>query len=133
MVASWALVEVPRYLFYMVSQLMPSHKVPYPLFWARYNLFMMLYPTGISGEMLQMYISLTDFLVSAPVFYRWTIVLMLIYLPGGPFMIMNMNANRIGAGRRRARASSPPRPVDGLVWPITNEKTGERSSTRTNR
>jgi Protein tyrosine phosphatase-like protein, PTPLA len=39
---SWALVEVPRYLFYVFNLL---GDVPYPLFWLRYSLFALLYPT----------------------------------------------------------------------------------------
>jgi very-long-chain (3R)-3-hydroxyacyl-CoA dehydratase len=49
---SWALVEVPRYLFYAVNIL---GSVPYPLFWLRYSLFSVLYPTGITGELGCMY------------------------------------------------------------------------------
>ncbi len=45
---SWALVEVPRYLFYALNIM---KMVPYPLFWLRYSLFAILYPTGITGEL----------------------------------------------------------------------------------
>ena len=45
---SWGLVEVPRYLFYALNLL---DAVPYPLFWLRYSLFAVLYPTGITGEL----------------------------------------------------------------------------------
>jgi very-long-chain (3R)-3-hydroxyacyl-CoA dehydratase len=51
---SWALVEVPRYLFYAVNLMGP---VPYPLFWLRYSLFAILYPTGITGELGCMYMA----------------------------------------------------------------------------
>ena len=44
---SWACVEVPRYLFYAVNLF--TEVVPYPLFFLRYNLFMVLYPSGITG------------------------------------------------------------------------------------
>ena len=40
-------MEVPRYLFYACNLFMK--KVPTPLFFLRYNLFMALYPSGISG------------------------------------------------------------------------------------
>eukprot|EP01041_Mallomonas_annulata_P002213 gene2213-4301_t len=49
---SWACVEVPRYLFYGLN-LMGA--VPYPVFWLRYSLFAILYPTGITGELGCMY------------------------------------------------------------------------------
>lgn len=54
---SWALVEVPRYAFYAMNLL---GSVPYPLFWLRYSLFAILYPTGITGELGCMYYSLVD-------------------------------------------------------------------------
>ena len=37
MIASWSLVEVPRYAFYAIKQAGAS--VPYPIFVARYNFF----------------------------------------------------------------------------------------------
>ena len=56
MVAAWACVEVPRYLFYAVNLFAAGpHKIPMPLFWLRYTLFVVLYPAGISGELLQMW------------------------------------------------------------------------------
>ena len=56
MVAAWACVEVPRYLFYAVNLFASGpHKIPMPLFWLRYTLFVVLYPAGISGELLQMW------------------------------------------------------------------------------
>ena len=52
MAISWALVEVPRYCFYLNSLLGPGGQtgVLYPIFWLRYSLFAILYPTGITGE-----------------------------------------------------------------------------------
>lgn len=55
--SSWALVEVPRYLFYAVNIMMEP---PFPLFWLRYSLFAILYPTGITGELGCMYCALFD-------------------------------------------------------------------------
>ena len=52
---SWALVEVPRYLFYALNLL---GSVPYPIFWLRYSLFAVLYPTGITGELGCMYMAM---------------------------------------------------------------------------
>ena len=43
-VASWSLVEIPRYLFYFFN-LGGSSQVPDGLFWLRYSLFAILYPT----------------------------------------------------------------------------------------
>ncbi|RYG55264.1 hypothetical protein EON66_05695 [archaeon] len=47
MAISWSLVEVPRYVFYLWK--LVSNSVPYWLLWVRYSLFIVLYPTGITG------------------------------------------------------------------------------------
>ena len=46
----WSLIEVPRYLFYLLKLL--EVKIPTWLLFLRYNLFFVLYPAGISGEIL---------------------------------------------------------------------------------
>ena len=52
MALSWGLVEVPRYAFYVNGLLGPGGQAGtlYPVFWLRYSLFAILYPTGITGE-----------------------------------------------------------------------------------
>mmetsp|Transcript_33907 Transcript_33907/g.83127 ORF Transcript_33907/g.83127 Transcript_33907/m.83127 type:complete len:239 (+) Transcript_33907:67-783(+) len=50
LVLSWAAVELIRYPFYACALV---GGVPYALKWARYSAFIVLYPTGISGEVLQ--------------------------------------------------------------------------------
>lgn len=135
MVISWSLVEVPRYAFY-VSALITgdaTKKTPYPLFWLRYSLFAVLYPTGITGE-------LTVFLAAAkdPTFlgfrgeghesfmYWFVMSFPIIYAPGALPMIMNMAANRKSAFKKRF--AKPPPPPRGLVFPVTDDK-GTRSTT----
>ena len=46
-----------RYLFYTFGVLKSS---PYPLFFLRYSLFFVLYPTGIVGEVMTMVAALPD-------------------------------------------------------------------------
>lgn len=130
MVISWSLTEVPRYLFYASSLTMDT--VPFPLFWLRYSLFMVLYPTGISGEYLQMFTSLSYWSSAVPIWYRMLIVVMIVYIPGSPFMILSMWGNRKSASKKRAQSANP-RPMNGLVWPITNKKTNDRSTSKTNK
>merc|ERR1719247_1284135 len=62
MAISWALVEVPRYAFYLNTLLGPGGQtgILFPIFWLRYSLFAILYPTGISGEVLTMIAALSD-------------------------------------------------------------------------
>lgn len=96
MVISWACVEVPRYLFYVFKEL-PGGRVPYPLFWLRYSLFMVLYPTGISGELLQMWAStaVTSKVLPTPVYYYLTLGVFAVYALGSPYMILSMWKNRV--------------------------------------
>lgn len=47
-VLSWSLVEVPRYIFYALN--LYTEKVLFPVFFLRYNLFAVLYPSGITGN-----------------------------------------------------------------------------------
>jgi len=137
MAMSWAAVEVPRYLFYAMN-LVPSFagsNMPYPLFWFRYSAFMILYPSGITGELLQMYVSLRTFHSYATAAQRFLFVYPFLYIPGAPFMIFNMWKNRKSAFKKRSSEKSgdaKKRPLEGLVWPITDDVTGERSTSRTN-
>lgn len=96
MVISWACVEVPRYMFYVFKEL-PGGKVPYPLFWLRYSLFMILYPTGISGELLQMWasVAVTKAVVPVPHYYYATLAVFCLYTLCSPFMILSMWSNRV--------------------------------------
>jgi very-long-chain (3R)-3-hydroxyacyl-CoA dehydratase len=48
-VLSWSLVEIPRYAYYAVNLIAPT-SIPYFLTFLRYSLFMVLYPSGISGK-----------------------------------------------------------------------------------
>ena len=56
MIVSWSLVEIPRYLFYTLALHLDAANIPSLLFKLRYSLFMILYPSGITGEMIQMLI-----------------------------------------------------------------------------
>jgi len=134
MILSWALVEVPRYLFYVFALLTgdAAKKTPFPLFWLRYSLFAVLYPTGITGELTVFLAAAKDsvFLESGgfvppSIMYYYIMFFPVIYMPGSPVMIMNMIGNRKSAFKKRfARAPPPPK---GLVFPVT--KKGDRSST----
>ena len=95
---SWALVEVPRYLFYALNLL---GQVPYPVFWLRYSLFAILYPTGISGELGCMYMAVlflkTDKITSLAqlsalptndlILLSLIVLVILTYVPGTTFFL----------------------------------------------
>eukprot|EP00584_Thalassiosira_punctigera_P004777 CAMPEP_0172527112 /NCGR_PEP_ID=MMETSP1067-20121228/1866_1 /TAXON_ID=265564 ORGANISM="Thalassiosira punctigera, Strain Tpunct2005C2" /NCGR_SAMPLE_ID=MMETSP1067 /ASSEMBLY_ACC=CAM_ASM_000444 /LENGTH=786 /DNA_ID=CAMNT_0013310779 /DNA_START=31 /DNA_END=2391 /DNA_ORIENTATION=+ len=139
MIISWALVEVPRYLFYVAAIVTgdATKGTPFPLFWLRYSLFAVLYPSGISGE-LSVFINSSKcdtFLgLLGPgkesLMYWYAMMFPIIYAPGALPMIMNMAGNRKRAFKKRF--AKPPPPPRGLVWPVTETKAnGEevRSST----
>jgi very-long-chain (3R)-3-hydroxyacyl-CoA dehydratase len=49
---AWCITEIIRYCFYMGALV---NVVPYPIQYARYTLFIILYPLGVCGEMLSIY------------------------------------------------------------------------------
>jgi very-long-chain (3R)-3-hydroxyacyl-CoA dehydratase len=119
MVGSWTLVEVPRYAFYAANELTEggTEGVPWPIFWLRYSLFYCLYPTGISGEMLQIAVSLPHWAsaAAAATAPAWEStganallygmgLLFALYFVLGPFMVLNMHRNRRRAFQRRREA-----------------------------
>ena len=113
MAISWALVEVPRYAFYLNNLVGPGGQAGtlYPIFWLRYSLFAILYPTGITGEILTMLACLKDPAFAsalggfAPLLVKSVLVL---YVPASPFMYMNMVSNRKGAFKKRFAKPPPP-------------------------
>ncbi|CAN0078151.1 unnamed protein product, partial [Ectocarpus sp. 13 AM-2016] len=82
-ITSWACVEIPRYLFYTFGVLKSS---PYPLFYLRYSLFAVLYPTGIAGEVMTMLAGLPDLKVGVSAFHcmqsRSVVLPCFMFLPG---------------------------------------------------
>lgn len=131
MVGSWALVEVPRYLYLAVNTVCKSFDAqpPFPLHFLRYNLFAVLYPSGITGEYLQMLKALPS-LHAAKSFGLWyyTIALLVLYIPMGPYMIMNMMSQRAKANKNRAEAlKTSPKLEAGILFPL--DKSGVNRTT----
>jgi very-long-chain (3R)-3-hydroxyacyl-CoA dehydratase len=105
MMFSWCAVEIPRYGFFAWKELFGS--VPYPLLWLRYSLFGILYPTGITGELTCMYTAL-PYIASRDIlrlampndynfafnYYYVVVFIMILYIPGSPFMYNHMRAQR---------------------------------------
>ena len=125
MVISWAMVEVIRYSFYLAALLMKV--IPYPIFYARYSAFAILYPTGIAGELGTAYVALQQ--PSLTAYHAIIRFIMYLYVPGGPFMYLNMVGNRKSAFKKRF--APPPKPERGCAFP--QDKKGARSTTAPNR
>eukprot|EP00013_Stygamoeba_regulata_P025765 CAMPEP_0177663874 /NCGR_PEP_ID=MMETSP0447-20121125/20163_1 /TAXON_ID=0 /ORGANISM="Stygamoeba regulata, Strain BSH-02190019" /LENGTH=226 /DNA_ID=CAMNT_0019169749 /DNA_START=32 /DNA_END=712 /DNA_ORIENTATION=+ len=102
MIGSWSLTEVVRYLYYATNQL---DVAPWALTYLRYSLFLVLYPSGVAGEIGTILVSLPYFketqLWSFPItdsiyfsFYYFLMAALVLYLPGLPVMYMHMLSQR---------------------------------------
>ena len=129
MVMAWCTVEVPRYAFYLVSLVKdPAEGItatPYPLYWYRYSAFSVLYPVGITSELLcewaaysQYGAELSTFTGLAPVgaaiapFIRpFILFAFAVYVPGAPYLFMHMVSAR-KSGMKKYAASGSAASVD---------------------
>ncbi|XP_045111421.1 very-long-chain (3R)-3-hydroxyacyl-CoA dehydratase hpo-8-like [Portunus trituberculatus] len=104
LLVAWSVTEVIRYAYYFLSIL--KH-VPSILTFLRYTLFIVLYPVGVTGELLCLYAALPTvaktrmYSVSMPNALNATfdlhstlIVFALLYLPVFPMLYMHMFAQR---------------------------------------
>jgi very-long-chain (3R)-3-hydroxyacyl-CoA dehydratase len=118
MVFSWSITEVIRYLFYALKE---NNISPYLLLWARYSTFLILYPSGVAGEMGMLYFALEAFKRGTWGtyfnFYPVAVGILILYLPGIyhysppfddfvglPFMYLHM------AGQRRKQLGGKTKP-----------------------
>ncbi|NXB77052.1 HACD2 dehydratase, partial [Donacobius atricapilla] len=99
-VVAWTITEIIRYSFYTFSLL---NHLPYLIKWARYTLFIVLYPMGVSGELLTMYAALPFvrqsglYSISLPNkynfsfdYYTFLILVMISYIPIFPQLYFHM-------------------------------------------
>ena len=49
---AWPLAEIVRYIYYALNIL---NKMPYFIAWCRYSFFIVLYPIGVTGELICIY------------------------------------------------------------------------------
>jgi very-long-chain (3R)-3-hydroxyacyl-CoA dehydratase len=104
MVVSWAITEIPRYIFYAVNLVTTP---PRALVVLRYSTFIPMYPSGAGSEWGLIFISLNEIWASKRYsyalpndlnvifdFYWCCIVLLALYLPGLPFMYSHMISQR---------------------------------------
>ncbi|EUB60721.1 Very-long-chain (3R)-3-hydroxyacyl-CoA dehydratase hpo-8 [Echinococcus granulosus] len=104
MFVSWCLADFTRYLYYFLSTFTA---VPRLLTILRYSLFLVLYPTGITGEIALMWYSLSYAApkpwINFPLpnilnfgfgTYELYLIFLLLYVPGSPVMYGHMLAQR---------------------------------------
>ncbi|XP_012240509.1 very-long-chain (3R)-3-hydroxyacyl-CoA dehydratase hpo-8 isoform X1 [Bombus impatiens] len=104
-ILAWSITEIIRYLFYYMNL---NEFVPYFLTWLRYTLFIVLYPIGVTGELLCIY-SAVNYANSHPEFWSYKlpnswnfifsyyfilITIMLSYIPLFPQLYLHMFAQR---------------------------------------
>ncbi|XP_054644123.1 very-long-chain (3R)-3-hydroxyacyl-CoA dehydratase 2 isoform X4 [Dunckerocampus dactyliophorus] len=103
-VAAWTVTEIIRYSFYTFSLL---NHLPYLIKWARYTFFIVLYPMGVSGELLTIYAALPHvqkmglYSVTLPNKYNFSfdyhaflILVMISYIPLFPQLYFHMIRQR---------------------------------------
>ena len=60
----WSIIELVRYLYYILSLIQKdfiNFNIPYLLIWCRYSFFVVLYPIGVSGEIITTWNAKKDF------------------------------------------------------------------------
>ncbi|XP_075985304.1 3-hydroxyacyl-CoA dehydratase 1 [Anticarsia gemmatalis] len=103
-ILAWSITEIIRYAYYVLNIL---NAVPQPLLFLRYSTFLILYPIGITGELMCMYFSLDEvaekqlLTISMPNawnaafnYYYFLIFYMLLYIPIFPVLFGHMLAQR---------------------------------------
>jgi len=100
----WSIAEITRYLYYALNLF---DCVPHAITWLRYTLFIVLYPIGVSGELLTMVkafphirdkqllsIQLPNFANISFYYHYLLIVIMLTYIPFFPQLYFYMISQR---------------------------------------
>ncbi|CAG2109936.1 unnamed protein product [Medioppia subpectinata] len=101
---AWSIAEMTRYLYYALNI---YDVVPYALTWLRYTLFIVLYPIGVSGELLTIVsaipyirdrnlfaISLPNFANISFYYHYLLAIVILSYIPFFPQLYFYMIAQR---------------------------------------
>ncbi|KAI8636128.1 tyrosine phosphatase-like protein [Parasitella parasitica] len=92
MVISWSIAEIVRYSYYATNLV---STVPGSITWARYTFFLVLYPTGISSELIMIYQCLPHVKAAwGDLYYYAYIAVILLYAPGSPVMYNHMRIQR---------------------------------------
>ncbi|SAM03874.1 hypothetical protein [Absidia glauca] len=92
MVIAWCIAELVRYSFYAFN--LKNGSVPRVISWARYNFFLVLYPLGVSSELMMIYQALPYAKEIHPAYYYALIAAALSYAPGFPLLFTHMLAQR---------------------------------------
>jgi very-long-chain (3R)-3-hydroxyacyl-CoA dehydratase len=123
MVFAWCSIEVPRYAFYLISLVKDPAEgvraVPYALYWYRYSAFFILYPVGITSELLCEWMAYQNHgaelaaytglapvgAMLAPYLRNALLGVFAVYIPGAPFLFLHMMKQRAKSLKNYANAS----------------------------
>ena len=94
LLASWSIAEIVRYIFYFFS-LTSESGAPKIVLLLRYNLFWVLYPTGVASELIIIYSSLALAESIYSIYFKYGLIFaMLTYIPGLPILFSHMVVQR---------------------------------------
>lgn len=88
---AWCITEVVRYYYYALNL---AGSVPAKLEWLRYNLFLVMYPLGISSELYMIYKALPEANYLSMYYALFLVVAMATYVPGSPILFGHMLKQR---------------------------------------
>lgn len=101
---AWGITEMIRYGFFVWKEGV-SENVPGWLLWLRYNTFFVLYPIGISSEVVLMYLAIEPAKASGTG-YDWLLKAVIgIYVPGSYILYTHMMAQRRKVLKGKSKAS----------------------------
>ncbi|KAI8342030.1 tyrosine phosphatase-like protein [Chlamydoabsidia padenii] len=92
MIIAWCIAELVRYSFYAFN--LKNGSVPSIISWARYNFFLVLYPLGVSSELMMIYQALPYAKEIHSAYYYALIAAALSYAPGFPILFSHMLSQR---------------------------------------
>lgn len=94
LLSAWSVTELVRYMFYFYS-LSAKEGPSMLLTFLRYNLFWILYPLGVSSELIIVYSALPLAESTYGAAYKWFLIAsMLAYIPGFPVLFGHMVTQR---------------------------------------
>ncbi|KAL1869176.1 hypothetical protein VTK73DRAFT_3345 [Phialemonium thermophilum] len=93
MLSAWSLVEIIRYAYFALKQ--GGAAPPYWLHWLRYSAFIVLYPIGITSELIEVFLAIRGPAAQlawwAPYFLGAAAT---VYIPGAPTLYSHMMKQR---------------------------------------
>ncbi|KAI8372749.1 tyrosine phosphatase-like protein [Radiomyces spectabilis] len=91
MVTAWSIAECVRYAYYTFHL---ASSVPAIISWARYTFFLVLYPAGVSSEIMMVYKALPYARQFHEAYFLALVIATFVYIPGFPLLFSHMLVQR---------------------------------------